>query len=108
MCKTKCRLRSLAIGIATAALFTTVAAPSGYLKKAAAQSYPSRPITMIVPFPAGGPTDAIGRIIAEAMRPRLGQPVIIENAPGGAGRVAAARAVRAAPDGYTLSLGNTG
>src|SRR5882672_8990888 len=75
---------------------------------ARAQSYPSRPITMIVPFPAGGPTDAIGRIVAEAMRPRLGQPVIIENVPGGAGRVAAARAIRAAPDGYTLSLGNSG
>src|SRR5262245_43525663 len=86
----------------------SVAAMPAGSRLASAQSYPARPLTMIVPFPAGGPTDAIGRIVAEAMRTRLGQPVIIENAPGGAGRVAAARASRAAPDGYTLSLGNTG
>lgn len=72
---------------------------------ATAQLYPSRPITMIVPFAAGGPTDTIGRIIAEGMRGSLGQPVIIENITGAAGTLAVGRAVRAAPDGYTLSLG---
>src|SRR5215813_4513467 len=102
MSKPGCCLWNLAVTL------TIAAVPGALSNEAAAQSYPSRPITMIVPFPAGGPTDAIGRIVAEAMRTRLGQPVIIENAPGGAGRVAAARAVRAAPDGYTLSLGNTG
>ena len=54
-------------------------------RSALAQSYPTRPIIMIVPFPAGGPTDAIGRIIAEAMRPSLGQSVVVENVPGAAG-----------------------
>ncbi len=72
---------------------------------ATAQSYPSRPITMIVPFAAGGTTDVIGRIIAERMHGSLGQPVIIENVGSAAGLLGVERAVRAAPDGYTLSLG---
>lgn len=72
---------------------------------AAAQVYPSRPVTMIVPFAAGGPTDTIGRVVAEGMRGSLGQPVIIENITGAAGTLAVGRAARAAPDGYTLSLG---
>jgi tripartite-type tricarboxylate transporter receptor subunit TctC len=74
---------------------------------ARAQTYPSRPITMIVPFPAGGPTDAIGRVIAEAMRPSLDQPVIVENVPGASGTLGTERLALAAPDGYTLGLGNT-
>jgi tripartite-type tricarboxylate transporter receptor subunit TctC len=78
----------------------------GLIGGAAAQVYPSRPITMIVPFPAGGPTDTIGRIMAEGMRVRLGQSVIIENVGGAAGSIAVGRAARAAPDGYTLSLGS--
>jgi tripartite-type tricarboxylate transporter receptor subunit TctC len=72
---------------------------------AIAQVYPSRPITMIVPFPAGGPTDTIGRIIAEGMRVSLGQPVIIENVSGAGGSIGVARVARAEPDGYTLSIG---
>jgi len=72
---------------------------------AAAQVYPSRPITMIVPFAVGGSTDAIGRIMAEGMRIRLGQPVIVENVSGASGSIATGRVVRAASDGYTLSLG---
>ena len=73
---------------------------------AAAQVYPSRPITMVVPFPAGGSTDTIGRIMAERMRGSLGQPVIIENVAGASGSIGVGRVARAAPDGYTLVLGS--
>jgi len=71
-----------------------------------AQTYPSRPLTMIVPFPAGGPTDTLARLIGEGMRPSLGQPVIIENVTGAGSTIGISRAVQAAPDGYTLSIGN--
>jgi len=73
---------------------------------AAAQSYPSRPITMIVPYPAGGPTDVLARIITEHMKVTLGQPIVIENVSGAGGATGVGRAVRAAPDGYTLSIGH--
>jgi tripartite-type tricarboxylate transporter receptor subunit TctC len=69
------------------------------------QTYPSRPITMVVPFPAGGPTDTLGRIIADGIRNPLGQPIVIDNVGGASGSIGAGRAARAAPDGYTLSLG---
>jgi tripartite-type tricarboxylate transporter receptor subunit TctC len=72
---------------------------------ASSQSYPSRPITMVVPFPPGGSTDVIGRIMAERMRALLGQPVIIENIGGAGGSIGVGRVARAAPDGYTLDLG---
>jgi tripartite-type tricarboxylate transporter receptor subunit TctC len=72
----------------------------------AAQPYPSRPITMIVPFPAGGPTDTIGRLIAERMRITLGQPVIVENVSGGGGRIGVGRVARSPGDGYTLIIGH--
>ena len=75
---------------------------------AAAQAYPTRPITMIVPAAAGGPTDAIGRIIAERMREKLGQPIIIENIGGADGSIGAGRAARARPDGYTIDIGFLG
>ena len=71
-----------------------------------AQPYPSRPISMIVPFAAGAPVDTVGRLIADRMAVSLGQPIILENVSGAAGGIAVARAARAAPDGYTLSLGN--
>jgi tripartite-type tricarboxylate transporter receptor subunit TctC len=71
-----------------------------------ADDYPSRPITMIVPFAAGGPTDVVARIMAEGMRPSLGQTVIIENVTGAAGSIGVGKAVRATPDGYTLSIGH--
>lgn len=73
---------------------------------AGAQPYPSRPITMVVPFAAGAPVDMVGRLFAERMRMSLGQPIILENVSGAAGSLGVARAVRAAPDGYTISLGN--
>jgi tripartite-type tricarboxylate transporter receptor subunit TctC len=71
-----------------------------------AQNYPIRPITIIVPFAVGGATDVIARMMAERMKSSLGQPVIVEDVTGAAGTIAVGRVVRAAPDGYTLSLGN--
>jgi tripartite-type tricarboxylate transporter receptor subunit TctC len=72
---------------------------------AKAQSYPSRPISILVPFPAGGPTDTIARMVAERMRPSLGQPIIIENVAGANGNIGVGRVARAAADGYTLVAG---
>jgi tripartite-type tricarboxylate transporter receptor subunit TctC len=74
---------------------------------AAAQTYPTRAMTMIVPFPAGGATDTLARFLAEKMRAVLGQPVIIENVAGAAGSLGVGRAVRSAADGYTLSIGTS-
>jgi tripartite-type tricarboxylate transporter receptor subunit TctC len=71
-----------------------------------AETYPSRPITMVVPFAAGGPTDTLARIIAERMRQSLGQTIIVENTTGAAGSIAVGRVARSAPDGYTLSIGH--
>ena len=78
----------------------------GNISGAAAQMYPSHPITMVVPFAAGGQTDAIARITAEPMRSSLGQPIVIENVSGAGGRIGVERVARAAPDGYTLILGS--
>jgi tripartite-type tricarboxylate transporter receptor subunit TctC len=75
-------------------------------RMASAQAYPSRPITMIVPYPPGGPTDTLGRIFAERMRASLGQPVIVENVGGAGGTIGVARVVRATPDGYTINFSN--
>jgi len=79
----------------------------GWTGIAGAQGYPTRPITMIVPFPAGGATDTLARFLGESMRPILGQPVIIENVAGAAGSIAVGRAVRSPADGYTLSIGTS-
>jgi tripartite-type tricarboxylate transporter receptor subunit TctC len=73
-----------------------------------AQSFPTRPVTILVPLAAGGSTDTIARIIAEAMRPHLGQPVIVENSPGAGGSTGVIRAARSAPDGYTVQIGQWG
>src|SRR5947209_2470162 len=73
---------------------------------AAAETFPSRPVTMIVPFGAGGPTDALARIVAERMRVALGQPVLVENVTGASGTIGIGRVARSAPDGYTIVLGN--
>src|SRR5215470_5335313 len=72
---------------------------------AQAQTFPSRQITLIVPFPPGGSTDVAARIMAERMRPILGQPIIIENVGGAGGSIAVGRVARAAPDGYTIDIG---
>jgi tripartite-type tricarboxylate transporter receptor subunit TctC len=84
-----------------------LAAAVAAIPNAQAQVYPSRPITMIVPFPAGGATDTLARLLAERMRGTLGQPVVIENVAGAAGSIGVGRAARAAPDGYTLSIGTS-
>ncbi len=90
-------MRKLVLVIALA-LFTGIAGVQ-------AQTYPSRPVTLIVPFPPGGSTDVVARIMGERMRSFLGQPVIIENVGGAGGSIAIGRAARAAPDGYTIDIG---
>ncbi len=75
------------------------------VSNAQAQSYPTRPITVIVPFPAGGPADTVARILSERMRTTLGQPIIVENVAGANGSLGVGRAVRAPADGYTLIAG---
>lgn len=84
----------------------TFAAILASSESAKADDYPSRPITMIVGFAAGGPTDTIARIIAEHMRASLGQPIIIENVTGAGGTIGVGRVARAVPDGYVLSFGS--
>ena len=79
----------------------------GWSGAARAQDYPTRAITMIVPFPAGGATDTLARFLGERTRAILGQPIIIENVGGAAGSLGVARAVRSPPDGYTLSIGTS-
>lgn len=74
--------------------------------RALAQDFPTRPITMIVPYAAGGPTDTIGRVVGDRMRAHLGQPIVQENVAGAAGSIGLARLARAAPDGYTINVGN--
>ena len=83
-----------------------VAAAPTASRIAAALDYPTRPITIIVPFPAGGPVDTLARLLAEPMRVALGQPLVIENVGGAGGSIAVARLARAEPDGYTMILGN--
>jgi tripartite-type tricarboxylate transporter receptor subunit TctC len=82
------------------------AAVLGAVGSATAQVYPTRPITMIVPLAAGGPTDTLARIVAERMRVSLGQPVLVENVTGAAATIGVGKAARATPDGYTISIGN--
>ena len=72
---------------------------------ATAQPYPSRPVTMIVPASAGGPTDAIGRVLAERMGAALGQTVLIDNVAGAGGSIGVGKVARSTPDGYTLGIG---
>ncbi len=76
------------------------------LSSAWSQAYPSRPITIVVPFAPGGPTDVIARTLAQHMRETLGQSVVIENVTGANGNIGVGRVARAAPDGYTLSIGH--
>jgi tripartite-type tricarboxylate transporter receptor subunit TctC len=75
---------------------------------AVAESFPSHPLTMVVPFSAGGPTDAMARILVERMRVTLGQNILIENVTGAAGSLGVGRVVRSPPDGYTISIGHLG
>jgi len=90
-------MRKLAVAVALTVL--------GSVLSVHAQTYPSRQITLVVPFPPGGSTDVAARIMAEHMRSRLGQPVVIENVGGAGGSIAVGRVARAAPDGYTIDIG---
>jgi len=89
-------------------LVAGVAAPPAFSRIARAQTYPVRPITLIVPASAGGPTDTIGRIVAERMRRSLGQTIVVENIGGAGGSIAVGRVARAAPDGYVIGIGHWG
>jgi tripartite-type tricarboxylate transporter receptor subunit TctC len=91
-----------AILLAVLAIAVSTAQP---IVSTTAQTYPTRPITMLVPYPAGGIVDTVGRILAERMRVSLGQPIIIENISGADGSIGTDRAARAKPDGYTINLG---
>jgi tripartite-type tricarboxylate transporter receptor subunit TctC len=79
----------------------------GSSQHALAQVFPAKPVRMIVPFPAGGGSDVVGRILAQTLAERLGQPVVVENRPGAGGSIGTEAAVRAAPDGYTMLLAST-
>ena len=80
----------------------------GFALTAGAQGYPTHPISIVVPFSAGGPTDTIARIMAERMTRNLGQTVVVENTTGAGGNIGVGRIARAAPDGYTLGIGHVG
>ena len=90
------------------AVRATIAATLATASLAFAQTYPVKPVTWIVPFAAGGPTDALARSIAERVARELGQPIIIDNSPGAGGTVGTAKAARATPDGYTMLVGHMG
>src|SRR5215204_4581468 len=83
-----------------------ICATLAFASAASAQGYPNRPVTFIVPYGAGGPVDVLARALSEPMRAALGQPIVIENIVGANGTIGVGRAVRAEPDGYTVSIGN--
>jgi tripartite-type tricarboxylate transporter receptor subunit TctC len=87
-------------------VLTALAVAAGCATQALAQAYPSRPITIIVPFPAGGPSDTLARILGERMRISLGQSVVVETVTGAGASLGVVRAAQSAPDGHTLSIGN--
>src|SRR5688572_2887720 len=91
--------------LAVLALATLAA---GFAEQVAAQPYPNKPITVIVPFAAGGPTDVVTRIVSEHMSRTLGQQLIVENVGGAGGTTGMTRAAQSAPDGYTVAVGNMG
>src|SRR5262245_21106304 len=90
-------MKTHVLSLAFAAVLIHVAAPA-----AVAQSYPDRPVRVIVPYAPGGPTDISGRVIAQKLSDQLGKQFYVENVPGGGGNVGTGRAAQSAPDGYTL------
>ena len=89
-------------------IYAAVAGLFAFASSASAQNYPNRPITMIIPFAAGGPTDVLGRIVGARMSEVLGQQVVIENVGGAGGMTGSKRVVDAKPDGYTIGIGSVG
>jgi tripartite-type tricarboxylate transporter receptor subunit TctC len=87
---------------------SSLAALAALSTPAAAQQYPSKPVTIIVPFAAGGPTDVVARLVGQHMSRTLGQTFVVENVGGGGGTIGMTRAAQAAPDGYTIAVGNMG
>ena len=85
-----------------------LAACLGWTATATAQNYPNRPITLVIPFAAGGPTDVLGRAMGQKLGEILGQTVVVENVGGAGGMLGGARVAKAAPDGYTMGLGTVG
>src|SRR5882724_11869217 len=84
---------------------TVFAALVGWRPDAFAQSYPDRPVRLLIAFPAGGTIDTLGRILAQKLTEAWGQNVVVENRPGGGGNIGAAAAAKSAPDGYTIHFG---
>jgi len=94
---------------AVLAVAVALIAPSSFVPTSFAQDgYPSRPIRMIVPFPPGGSTDVLGRIVAEELRAAFGQPVVVENKPGAGGNIGGELAAKSPPDGHTLLMAAAG
>src|SRR5215468_9780771 len=91
------RLAAVALTLAAAPIFGALAQP-----------YPTRSMSMVIPFSAGGPTDVLGRIVGQRMGQTLGQQILVENVTGAGGTLGAARVAKAAPDGYTMVMGNLG
>src|SRR5215471_16061165 len=105
--RTMCIRRSRAISApvpAFAAMLALLALPD----TAVAQNWPSRPLTLVVPFAAGGPSDVAGRILAQGLSDVLGQQVVVENPSGAGGTVGSLRVAKAPPDGYQFVIGNSG
>jgi len=103
-----CRWRSCATvanRLAAGLAFAIVATGTGTVR---AQDYPARPVTMIVPFAPGGPTDVAARIVAQRMSATLGQNILVSNLPGAGGGVGSIRVAQSVPDGYTLLMANMG
>jgi tripartite-type tricarboxylate transporter receptor subunit TctC len=99
MKQNRTRMKSLLLSIALLCL-------PGSIPAVSAQTFPSRPVTLVVPFSAGGPVDVVARVIAEPMRKSLGQAIVVENTVGAGGSIGVGRVARAAPDGYMVSIGH--
>ena len=100
------RIRRIALVFAT--VLPTVIAPVVQAQRGTAESFPSRPIRMLIPYPPGGPTDVVGRLVAQRLQDPLGQQFVIDNRAGGSGAIATEIVARANPDGYTMLLGTPG
>src|SRR5260370_23351879 len=101
-------VRALSEGVMRNTVLAALIALISFGGKALADNFPSHPITIVVPFSAGGPSDAMARILAERMKTTLGEALLIENVTGAGGSIGVGRAVRSPPDGYTISFGHLG